>query len=99
MVRLVGGIGHCRVRRLLPALGRAPDLRWHHPRLPRLISHNRALDIALTSRGVEATEDYDIGLTTSMVPAGEALATATELALETAKFPLRCLQADRRSSY
>jgi len=80
--------------------------RWGAPlnyggtiRLPRLISHNRALDIILTSHGVKITELYDIGLANRLVPQGKALATATELALEIVKFTQRCLQADRRLYY
>lgn len=68
-------------------------------RLPRLIGHSRALDMILTGRGVEAREAHEIGLANRLVPAGEALAAATELALEIAKFPQSCMQADRRSSY
>jgi len=68
-------------------------------RLPRLIGHSRALDMILTGRGVEAAEAHDIGLANRLVAAGEALAAATKLALEIAKFPQSCMQADRRSSY
>ena len=80
--------------------------RWGAPlndggtiRLPRLISHNRALNNTLTSRGGEVTELSDIGLANRLDPAGKALPTATELALEIVKFSQRCLKADRRSCY
>ena len=68
-------------------------------RLPRLIGHSRALDMIMTGRGVGAEEALTFGLANRLVPAGEALATATELAHEIAKFPQLCMRADRASSY
>ena len=68
-------------------------------RLPRLIGHSRALDMIMTGRGVEAKEALQLGLANRLVPAGQALAAARELALEIAKFPQLCMRADRRSSY
>ena len=68
-------------------------------RLPRLIGHSRALDMILTGRGVGAEEAHDIGLANRLVPAGEALSAAQELAREIARFPQSCMQVDRRSSH
>ena len=68
-------------------------------RLPRLIGHSRALDMIMTGRGVEAEEALQFGLANRLVPAGQALAAAREMALEVAKFPQLCMRADRRSSY
>jgi enoyl-CoA hydratase len=68
-------------------------------RLPRLIGHSRALDMILTGRGVEASEAHDMGLANRLVPTGQALTAAQELAREIAKFPQACMQTDRRSSY
>ena len=68
-------------------------------RLPRLIGHSRALDMIMTGRGVEAEEAMQFGLANRLVPAGEALAAARELAREIAKIPQLCMRADRRSSY
>ena len=68
-------------------------------RLPRLIGHSRALDMIMTGRGVEAEEALQFGLANRLVPAGQALAAAREMALEVAKFPQLGMRADRRSSY
>ena len=68
-------------------------------RLPRLIGHSRALDMILTGRAVEAREAAEIGLVNRLVPRGEVLSRALELAREIAKFPQQCLRVDRMSSY
>ena len=68
-------------------------------RLPRLIGMSRALDLILTGRAVDATEALQIGLANRVVPAGQALAAARELALQLAAFPQQCLRGDRRSAY
>jgi enoyl-CoA hydratase len=68
-------------------------------RLPRLIGQGRALDMILTGRPVAAPEALSIGLADRLVPAGEALPAATQLAEEIARFPQLCLRADRASAY
>ena len=68
-------------------------------RLPRLIGHSRALDMILTGREVGAREAFDWGLANRLVPAGQALSAALELAGQLARFPQLCLRSDRRSSY
>ena len=68
-------------------------------RLPRLIGHSRALDMILTGREVDAHEAFAWGLANRLVPDGQALAAARELALQLARFPQLCLRSDRRSSY
>ncbi len=68
-------------------------------RLPRLIGMSRALDLILTGRPVEATEALQFGLANRVVPAGQALAAAEELALQLAAFPQQCLRGDRRSAH
>ena len=68
-------------------------------RLPRLIGHSRALDMILTGREVGAREAFDWGLANRLVPAGQALAAALDLAQQLARFPQLCLRSDRRSSY
>jgi enoyl-CoA hydratase len=67
-------------------------------RLPRLIGHGRAMDLILTGRGVPAPEALGMGLVDRVVPSGQALAAAVELAGAIAAFPQRCVRSDRASA-
>jgi enoyl-CoA hydratase len=53
----------------------------------------------LTGRPVSGDEALRMGLANRLVPRGTARAAAIELAKELARFPQRCLRADRLSSY
>jgi len=68
-------------------------------RLPRIVGMGRALDLILTGRAVGADEALAIGLVNRVVEDGESLAAAQALARQLAKFPQRCMNADRASAY
>ena len=65
--------------------------------LPRLLGLSHAMDLILTGRAVDAAEAYRIGLANRVVPEGESLARAKELAAELAAFPWGCLVNDRKA--
>jgi len=64
-------------------------------RLPRLIGQSRAMDMILTGRAVAAPEAYAMGLANRVVPPGQALEAALELAEQLSAFPQTCLRHDR----
>lgn len=65
-------------------------------RLPRAIGVGRAKELTLTGRIVDAHEAERIGLVSRVVPAGEALGAAREIALEIAqRGPLAVREAKR----
>ncbi len=66
-------------------------------RLPRLVGQGKALEITMTGRKVPAEECYRIGLCEKVVPEGQALAAALEMAHEICRFPQEAMLADRRS--
>jgi enoyl-CoA hydratase len=68
-------------------------------RLPRLIGLSRALDLILTGRAVRADEALAIGLVNRVVPRGESLGAARELAHELAELPQVAMRGDRMSAY
>jgi enoyl-CoA hydratase len=55
------------------------------------------MDMILTGRAVGAREALAFGLANRVVPAGQALAAARELAAGLAAFPQVCLRSDRAS--
>ncbi|MCG3172238.1 MAG: putative enoyl-CoA hydratase echA8 [Myxococcota bacterium] len=67
-------------------------------RLPRLIGASRAMDLILTGRPVEAAEAHAMGLVNRLVPQGQALDAAKELARQLAAFPQTCMRNDRLSA-
>jgi enoyl-CoA hydratase len=82
-----------------------PERRWGVPlidggtqRLPRIVGMGRALDLILTGRLVGADEALGMGLLTEVVPAGEHLARALEMAQGLAGFPQETMLADRRAA-
>jgi enoyl-CoA hydratase len=82
-----------------------PERRWGVPlidggtqRLPRIVGMGRALDLILTGRLVGAEEALAMGLLTELVPSGEHLARALEMAEGLAGFPQETMLADRRAA-
>ena len=67
-------------------------------RLPRLIGHGRAMDMILTGREVGADEALRFGLVDRVVPDGQALRAALELAEQLTHLPQRCMRNDRLSA-
>ncbi|KAM3929727.1 enoyl-CoA hydratase EchA19-like isoform 2-T2 [Leptodactylus fuscus] len=68
-------------------------------RLPQLIGLSRALDLILTGRPVSAQEAYTFGLANRVVPDGQGLQNAIELAKQISGFPQKCMRSDRASAY
>jgi enoyl-CoA hydratase len=67
-------------------------------RLPRLVGTGRALDMLLTARKVGGIEAVEMGLADRLVPNGQALSKAIELAEEIAEFPQIAMRSDRMSA-
>jgi enoyl-CoA hydratase len=68
-------------------------------RLPRLVGLGRTLDLILTGRPVGAEEALAMGLVNRVVPVGQDLQAAEELACELARFPQACLRHDRLATF
>lgn len=82
------------------------ERRWGVPlidggtyRLPQIVGLGRALDLILTGREIDTEEAERMGFLTRVVPDGQALASAIELAAEIASFPWRAVVNDRKSVY
>jgi len=68
-------------------------------RLPRIVGLGRALEMILTGRPVRVHEARAMGLVNEVVPEGEALHRAMELAHALAAFPQAALRNDRLAVY
>jgi enoyl-CoA hydratase len=67
-------------------------------RLPRLVGAGRALDMLLTARKVSGAEALAMGLADRLVPTGQALSAAVELAHQISAFPQIAMRSDRMST-
>ena len=68
-------------------------------RLQAIVGLGRAMDMILTARPVGAQEALTMGLANRVVPKGESLKHALEIARQLVAFPELCLNTDRRSCY
>ncbi|KAL9944426.1 hypothetical protein ACHAQF_008422 [Verticillium nonalfalfae] len=68
-------------------------------RLQAIIGLGRALDMILTGRPVDAREALQMGLANRVVPRGQALEEATQIARQLLLFPQLCMNTDRASCY
>src|SRR5262249_25605434 len=59
----------------------------------------RALDLILTGRGVTGVEAERMGLVNRLVPKGQSLTAALDLAPQLAALPQAALRSDRLSAY
>jgi len=84
-------VGYVR-RGMVPAAGSA----WY---LPRLLGLDKALKIILTSEMMDAQEMEKLGLVTMVVPDGELMDTAIDLAEQIVKAPMLAVQAAKQAVY
>ena len=67
-------------------------------RLPRIVGMGRAMEMIITGRVIDASEALSIGLVNEVVPSGESLARATELAHEIAALPQPAIRTDKEAA-
>jgi enoyl-CoA hydratase len=79
--------------------------RWNVPlvdggtqRLPRIIGMGRAMDWILTGRFVSSDEAHRVGFANEIVPKGQALARATELAEALCALPQGAMRTDKQAA-
>ncbi|MBI5116906.1 crotonase/enoyl-CoA hydratase family protein [Candidatus Poribacteria bacterium] len=79
--------------------------RWNVPlldggtqRLPRIVGMGWAMEMIVTGRFIDAKEAYRIGLANEVVPQGQALKRAKELALQICKLPQGALRTDKQAA-
>jgi enoyl-CoA hydratase len=66
-------------------------------RLPLVVGYAKAMEMIVTGRPVDAQEALRIGLANEVVPEGEALERALELAHELAALPQGAIRADKET--
>lgn len=67
-------------------------------RLPRIVGFRRAMELIVTGRVIDAEEALAIGLVNEVVPSGEALPRARELAARVAELPQPALRTDKEAA-
>ena len=66
-------------------------------RLPLVVGFAKAMELIITGRRIDAREAERIGLVNEVVPAGDALERAQELAHEIARLPQGAIRSDKES--
>jgi enoyl-CoA hydratase len=66
-------------------------------RLPLVVGFAKAMELVITGRGIDADEALRIGLANEIVPRGEALSRAQELAAQIAALPQGAIRSDKES--
>ncbi len=67
-------------------------------RLPRIVGMGRAMELILTGKVIDAEEAYRIGLANEVVPKGQGLVRAMELAKFIATLPQRAIRTDKEAA-
>ena len=67
-------------------------------RLPRIVGMGRALELIITGKVIGAEEAYRIGLANEVVPRGESLGRAVELAHFISALPQPAIHADKEAA-
>jgi enoyl-CoA hydratase len=66
-------------------------------RLPLVVGFAKAMELIITGRRIDVEEAYRIGLVNEIVPRGEALTRAQELAEQIAELPQGAIRSDKES--
>jgi enoyl-CoA hydratase len=66
-------------------------------RLPLVVGFARAMELIITGRRIDVEEGREIGLVNEIVPRGQALARAQELARQIAALPQGAIRSDKES--
>src|SRR5438552_10316128 len=66
-------------------------------RLPLVVGFAKAMELVITGRRIDAAEAHRIGLVNEIVPHGQALARAQQLAREIAALPQGAIRSDKES--
>ena len=66
-------------------------------RLPRVVGYARAMELILTGRVIDAAEALRIGLVTEVVPRGQSVPRALEVARTLAALPQPAMRTDKES--
>jgi enoyl-CoA hydratase len=67
-------------------------------RLPRIVGFRRAMELIITGRVIDAAEAHAIGLVNEIVPSGQALPRAQELAHRIAQLPQPAIRTDKEAA-